>query len=490
MPHPRRTRARVGRAVSAFAALAFVAGFGLGGTAAKLLAPWLGETRLSSPGVGSPVVHDTAAEAGVIDVPHAPRAPVPVALSAPGADDPRPAPTLVPGSPVRELAPTPAPVVAAPPLPLADEEEHVVTVRRGDTLLDILTRAGVQLAEAHAAIDRLREAFDPRRLKVGQEIELTFSTDDVGVRQLASLALDTNNAADLQLRRDEAGAFTVDTFERPRTRETALAAGDIDGSLYETARRAGLPVALLTEMIKLFSWDVDFQRDLHPGDRFEALYEWSGDEAAGARGLLYAALHLRGQLLHAYRFERGDGSVEYLDEAGRPLRKSLLRTPVDGARLSSRFGPRRHPVLGFTRMHKGIDFAASTGTPVFAAGDGTIEVIGRNKGHGKYIRLKHNGEYATAYAHLSRFANGLARGSRVRQGQVIGHVGSTGLSTGPHLHYEVLRNGTPINPLAVEQVVADSLSGDDLRRFRQLRAELDARRDALERDQLVAQSGG
>ena len=200
------------------------------------------------------------------------------------------------------------------------------------------------------------------------------------------------------------------------------------------------------------------------------------------------ALRLRDRAIEAYRYTNRDGSTGYYDGEGRPLRKWLLRTPVDGARLSSLFGPRRHPVLRFTRMHKGIDFAASTGTPIFAAADGQIEVQGRNRGYGKYVRIRHTSDYSTAYAHLSRFAAGLKAGRRVQQGQVIGYVGSSGLATGPHLHYEVLKGGTQVNPMGLKLAAAGALAGPDLRRFRQVRAELDELRGNLAGGSVVAQA--
>ena len=193
--------------------------------------------------------------------------------------------------------------------------------------------------------------------------------------------------------------------------------------------------------------------------------------------LLYAALSVGGQFLEGYRFVVAPGEVAYFDRSGRSLRKFLLRTPVDGARLSSRFGMRKHPILGYTRMHKGVDFAAPTGTPMYAAGDGKVVAAKRNGGYGRYIQIHHTNEYSTAYAHLSRFAKGMTPGRRVQQGQVIGFVGTTGRSTGPHLHYEVLRNGAQINPLQLKQPANQQLAGADLERFRAEVARIDRLRD-------------
>ena len=282
---------------------------------------------------------------------------------------------------------------------------------------------------------------------------------------------------------------------RPRPTDRSIAswcatAGTIDDSLYLAAERADLPQEVTAELIKLFSWDVDFQRDLRPGDAFETLYdEVSLEDGSGAvRGgdLLYGALTLSGTVLGAYRFELEDGDVEYFDRNGKSLRKFLLRTPVDGARISSRFGMRMHPILGYSLMHKGVDFAAPTGTPIYAAGNGRVVVAGRNGGYGNYVRIRHTGEYSTAYAHMLRFANGIAPGRRVSQGQVIGYIGTTGRSTGPHLHYEVLRDDAQINPMSVKQAPNSQLAGADLKRFQQEVERIDRLRARLAHDTLVA----
>ena len=193
-----------------------------------------------------------------------------------------------------------------------------------------------------------------------------------------------------------------------------------------------------------------------------------------------------GRQEHERGDEREDGEAEYFDRTGRSLRKFLLRTPVDGARLSSTFSMRKHPILGYSLMHKGVDFAAPSGTPIYAGGGGRVAVAGRNGGYGNYIRVRHSAEYSTAYAHLSRFAKGIKPGQRVRQGQVIGYVGSTGRATGPHLHYEVLRNDQQINPLKIKQSPATQLAGADLERFQEEVARIDRLRHEMTRDTQVA----
>jgi murein DD-endopeptidase MepM/ murein hydrolase activator NlpD len=347
-----------------------------------------------------------------------------------------------------------------------------VTVRRGDTLIDILNRAGIGPGEAHAAVESLQTVYDPRRLRAGQELSIRAGTGrpEADARRLLSLDFDLDFDHSVRVTRGENGRYAAAKMARPQRRDLVHRAGTIDDSLYMSAERAAVPNDVTISLIKLFSWDVDFQRDVRRGDQFEALFEEVSleDGSGGTRGgdLLYAALSIGGQLLEGYRFEPEDGEFEYFDRNGRSLRKFLMRTPVDGARLSSRFGMRKHPILGYTRMHQGVDFAAPTGTPIYAAGDGKVAIAKRNGGYGRYIRIRHNGEYSTAYAHLSRFAKGITPGRRVKQGQVIGYVGTSGRSTGPHLHYEVLRNDTQINPLQVKQPANQQLAGATLERFR------------------------
>jgi murein DD-endopeptidase MepM/ murein hydrolase activator NlpD len=364
---------------------------------------------------------------------------------------------------------------AAPPRPALAEVE----LRRGDTLLTVLERAGVGVGEAHAAVGSLRQVADLRRLQIGQRLALALgpATDDGA--ELARLVLPVNAATEVHLVRGDDGGFAARSVERPLRARTVAVAAPIADSFYAAGAAAGLPPATLAEMIKLLSWDVDFQRDVQPGDLLEAVHRQQLNEAgelAGAGDLAFVGLAMTDRTIAAYRFVAPDGTADYYDGDGRPLRKWLLRTPVDGARLSSGFGKRRHPILGYTRMHRGIDFAAPKGTPVFAAGAGVVEMAGRNRGYGNYLRVRHPGGYATAYAHLARFAPGMKPGRRVEQGEVIGLVGATGLATGPHLHYEVLHRGEQVNPLALDAVQGEPLRGYALRAFTAVRDAIDRER--------------
>lgn len=425
--------------------------------------------------------------------------------SAPGPEDVRPAASPAgfrtgggdswPAGTTFEIEPPapglpPARMAVLQELPDDGTVEQTVEVRRGDTLLSILLSAGVGTAEAHEAVSSLSGMYDPRQLRPGQfltlELERTRRGD--GALRLAGLSFAVDPRRELALSRAGDGGFVARTVERELSAMPRIAAGTIEDSLYAAAVRQEVPQSTLAEAIRLLSWDVDFQRDIQPGDRFELLYQElvteDGESALGG-DLLYVALELQGRIVEAFRFEE-DGQVSWYDREGRSLRKSLLRTPVDGARLSSRFGKRRHPILGYTRMHKGVDFAAPTGTPIYAAGDGVVVMAGRNGSYGNYVRIRHNREYQTAYAHMSRIARGIREGVRVRQGQVIGYVGSTGRSTGPHLHYEVLRAGRQVNPLEIAGTVAQRLEGEALKIFRRKVAEVDALRHRLTAERLVA----
>ncbi|MGF1476989.1 MAG: peptidoglycan DD-metalloendopeptidase family protein [Geminicoccaceae bacterium] len=363
--------------------------------------------------------------------------------------------------------------------------QQMVTVRSGDTLAAILERSGIDRQAAHQALTALSDIFDPRRLQVGEQLTLWLGDKD---SSLTKMRFDAGDARTVELRQ-EGDTFVATMIERPLERRLTYRSAAIQTSIYEAAGRAGVPSTTMADLLKLFSWDVDFQRDVRTGDDFELLYDVVSDQARArswADDLHYGALRVNGDLLEAYRFDTSDGRTDYYDRQGRALRKFLLRTPIDGARISSGYGMRRHPILGYNRMHKGIDFAAPTGTPIYAAGDGTVAEIGRKGAYGNYIRIRHDGDYSTAYAHMARFANGLKRGARVKQGQQIGRVGATGRVTGPHLHYEVLLRGQQMNPLKLPRPPAVRLTGNDLVRFQIQVADLDRQRVTLATRQLAA----
>lgn len=360
-------------------------------------------------------------------------------------------------------------------------ERRVLEVTSGDTLMAMLTREAVPRNLAHAAIAAMADAFDPRRLRIGQEITLVLDHHGPAA-EFAALELEPSVESRVIVERDPEGGFTASEIETTLVTRPFAAAGEIEHSLFLDANRAGVPDAVLINLIRAMSYQVDFQRDLQPGDRFEIFYDqdYRTDGAFARHGAVrYASLVLSGRELALYRYEDRDGFVDYYNRDGESMRRLLMRTPIDGARISSNFGMRNHPILGYSRLHRGVDFAAPTGTPIYAAGNGTIEQIGWNGGYGNYVRIRHNGSIQTAYAHLNGFARGLSRGDRVRQGQVIGYVGTTGQSTGPHLHYEVHVQGQAVNPMSVDLPTGNTLAGDELRRFRQQAAEIDQAYAAL-----------
>jgi murein DD-endopeptidase MepM/ murein hydrolase activator NlpD len=294
---------------------------------------------------------------------------------------------------------------------------------------------------------------------------------------------------DIAVHRTETG-YKAQAIARPLTRVTAHAAGHIDSSLYVAGVEAGLSQSTLADLIHIFSFDVDFQRDIRRGDQFALMFDEYRDEdgqMAKTGNISVAEMVLSGQKIRLYRYKAKDGFVDYYSASGQSVRKALLRTPIDGARISSGFGRRRHPILGYTRMHKGLDFAARRGTPIYAAGDGVVDFAGRNGGYGKYVRIRHTGTYKTAYAHMHRYGKGVRTGRRVRQGQIIGYVGSTGRSTGPHLHYEVHKNGRQVNPRSIKLPSGRKLKGRELTAFKMYRVELDRDYVALMQSQQVAE---
>ncbi len=357
-------------------------------------------------------------------------------------------------------------VASIPPLPTSIFK--TIVVKPGNTLSGLLINAGLSRIEAATVVEVFSDAFDPKRIRAGQEINLEFFAEsESDSERLIGLEYEPTGRDLVSLERTTDG-FTAAREEKVLTAEARPASGTIDDSLYMAGVRAGLPVPVLINLIHAYSWDVDFQRDIRKGDAFNVLYESMQDPDGNtvAYGeILYAEINLSGTALPIYRSTTTDGTSDSVDAKGRSAKKTLMRTPIDGARLSSGFGNRKHPISGFNKMHKGVDFAAPRGTPIYAAGDGVIDFAGRNGAYGKYVRIRHNGEYSTAYAHMKGIGKGIRKGKRVRQGQVVGYVGSTGRSTGPHLHYEILKKKIQVNPMKVKMPSGLKLEGDELVRF-------------------------
>jgi murein DD-endopeptidase MepM/ murein hydrolase activator NlpD len=347
--------------------------------------------------------------------------------------------------------------------------EHVLKVASGETLAGLIGRAGIPQAQAGAVVDALVKVFDPRDLKAGQKVTVSFDAAPWGFGQgdFAQVALATDPLRDVRVRRGGSG-FVGQEEKRQVTRQMVHYSGSIKSSLFESATEAGVPAQVLIAMIRALSYDVDFQRDIQQGDSFEVLFEgWydSKGKLVKSGDILYAGLDLSGAEVVLYRFENGSGSADFFNPKGESAKKALLKTPVDGAKITSGYGMRHHPILGYSKMHKGIDFGVPPGTPIMAAGDGSVEMAGPNSSYGNYVRIRHGSGFATAYAHMQRIAQGVHKGRHVSQGQIIGFVGSTGRATGPHLHYEVLQGNNQVNPLSIKVPTGIKLAGRDMDRF-------------------------
>lgn len=352
-------------------------------------------------------------------------------------------------------------------------EERILLVRPRDTLARLLTSAGIDPTEAHAALAALAAVYKPEDIRPGDEIGIRLSADDTPV--LLELELEPQPGRTIRVLPRQGQGWQAEETIAPRQRFVVRATGTIDGGLFPAMTRAGVPGGLALSLIRALGHQVDFQRDLQPGDRFAILFERYRDgdgDILGHGQILRAELTLSGRTLALWRHKDRRGNTDWYDANGRSLRRTFLRTPLDGARVTSRFGMRSHPVLGFNRMHQGVDFGAPTGTPIYAAADGVVVSAKREGGYGLMVRIRHAGGVETRYAHMSRFGRGIASGRRVRQGDVIGAVGSTGLSTGPHLHYEVNANGRPVNPARHVQPTV-RLAGPDLATFRTAQRQLD-----------------
>jgi murein DD-endopeptidase MepM/ murein hydrolase activator NlpD len=346
-------------------------------------------------------------------------------------------------------------------------------VSKGETLAGVLQGAGISYDEASHVVKAVSKHVNPRQIRAGQALDLSLEPDDKGATlQFAKASFVIDPLRTLYIERNERGDIKshLDEKQVKEVREARRVV--IDGSLYGSADRAGLPDNITANAIRMFSYAVDFQRDVREGDTLDVLYDtYETDDGYVAKtgDIIYARMVLGGREYTLYRYEGKEGNSDYYTPEGKSIRKStgLMKTPIAYGRMTSGFGARRHPVLGYTKMHKGIDFGAPTGTPIYAAANGTIEKASRFSSYGNYIKIKHTPKLSTAYAHLSRYATGIRPGVKVKQGQVIGYVGTTGRSTGPHLHYEILINGVQVNPASVKVAVDDTLKGNDLKKFRE-----------------------
>jgi murein DD-endopeptidase MepM/ murein hydrolase activator NlpD len=367
-------------------------------------------------------------------------------------------------------------------------------VQNGDTLMNLLTDAGATYDEAQNAVDSLRTVYNPKKLDIGQNISITLdkSPDDSASPVITSVKVPTSATSTIEIVRKSGQNhdFEVKKIIEPVERRLAHAGGKINSSLYETGVTAGIPASLLNDIINAYSYDVDFQRDIQPGDSMDVLYErleTKDGASAGHGNMLYAELNLSGDVMRIYRYVDKSGFVDFYNQNGESLKKAMLRTPINGAKITSGYGMRTHPLLGYSKMHRGVDFGAATGTPIYAAGDGVVDFSGRKGGYGNYLRIKHNNKYSSAYGHISRFASNVAPGRHVKQGQIVAYVGSTGMATGPHLHYEIMVNNEQVNPSNVKFKAGNILAGKEMASFRKNMNQIEAQRDSTPRKTDVAE---
>ena len=362
------------------------------------------------------------------------------------------------------------------PAGLTAPEAVPVQIRRGETFEQAVRRTGVAPAEASAVAATVANAFDLADLRAGLKFETAIARprDGRGDARLIGLTMRTGPASQLTVSRSFDGALRLRSLEEKVTHETVVLKGDVERSLSASARELGATASIVRSASRLFATKFDMQRDIRATDEFTMVFDRDVTEAGrtvNVGDLMYA--ELRGVTF--YRFKpAGAKEPQFFDANGKNLRSAMMRTPLQSfRRVSSNFGFRTHPISGYKKMHQGIDFAAGTGTPVVAPADGVVVEARRWGGYGNWLRIRHNNGLESGYGHLSRYGSGIRAGQRVSQGQIVAYVGSTGASTGPHLHYELWRNGQRINPAGVRTQEGTELAGADLAAFRAEKSRID-----------------
>ncbi|MBT3778279.1 MAG: M23 family metallopeptidase [Pelagibacteraceae bacterium] len=339
----------------------------------------------------------------------------------------------------------------------------LLKVEKGQTFSQILNSFNIANNRKFEIINAINSIFNLRGLKINQKIFFFINDNEIVKQIIIELDFKKNLVVDLRSK------INIEIIELKTYTDIESKEFNIKNSLYSDGIDNKIPNVILIKLIQLFSFDLDFQRDIRENTQVSISYQKiSIDNKINYElgDIEYAKISIKNNNLEYFKFLTDDGFIDYFNREGKNVKKSILKTPLDGAKLSSNFGMRKHPISGFNKMHKGIDFAAPKGTPIYAGGNGVVEVAGVNGGYGKYIRIRHNNEYKTAYAHLNSFKKGIRKGVRVNQGEIIGYVGSTGKSTGPHLHYEIIYQNKQINPLTLKLPSGKILKGDELNKFK------------------------
>ncbi len=348
-----------------------------------------------------------------------------------------------------------------------DKEQFVekkIEILQGDTFVSILENLNFKQKKIYEIISKIEESYDLKKIKTGEIISV-FENNFAEIKKIEFFK---NNETIISINLDK--EINLNIIELTKNSFIESKEYKISESLFSDGIKNDVSSDILVKIIRLFSFDLDFQRDIRVDTVVSISYEFDEIVETGRleyNDIKYASIIIDGKQLEYFKFITDDGYVDYFNREGKNVKKSILKTPLDGARISSNFGMRKHPISGFNKMHKGVDFAAPTGTPIYAGGNGIVEYVGRNGGYGKYIRIRHNNGYKTAYAHLSNYKKGISKGVRVNQGEVIGYVGSTGNSTGPHLHYEIIYQNKHINPLKLKLPSGKILEGKELEKFKE-----------------------
>ena len=354
-------------------------------------------------------------------------------------------------------------------------------VKQGDTYENIINGISISKAEKKLFLKTVTKNNNLKILKLNQN--LYFKIDKRNTPRILEFKIEVSKKKEILFTRSsDEKIFISKIIEKNLDRIISYKEGKITTSLYNTAINLNIKPGVIVDFARLYGFQVDFQRDIWKNDSFQIIYE----EFKNVEGkvietgdIIYANLNLQDNDIQLYKFEYEKNKIDYFDENGKSMRKTLMKTPINGARLSSSYGKRKHPILGFTKMHTGTDFAAPTGTPIMASGDGLIVRAKWCGGGGNCVKIKHNSVYQTVYAHMSKFGRGIKKGVRVKQGQIIGYVGSTGLSTGPHLHYEVIENGKKINSQKLKLPSGKILKGNQRKLFEVNKIKIDVLKSEL-----------
>ena len=353
--------------------------------------------------------------------------------------------------------------------------------KAGDTYESIINNLKINKIEKKLFLKSIAKHKSLKILRTGKKF--FFKIDQMDKHKILEFKIETGKKNEMYFSRIlDKEIFSSKLIEKNFSKEITYKEAVITNSLYNSAINLGIKPNVIIEFARLYGFQVDFQRDIWKNDSFQIIYEEfknEKDKVVDTGDIIYANLNLQNTNLQLYKFEYEKNKIDYFDENGKSVRKTLMKTPINGARLSSSFGKRKHPILGYNKLHTGTDFASPKGTPIMASGDGIISRAKWCGGGGNCIKIKHNSVYQTVYAHLSKFSRGIKKGVRVKQGQIIGYVGSTGMSTGPHLHYEVIENGRKINSQKLKLPSGRILKGKDRNLFEVNKIKIDVLKSEL-----------